>query len=93
MCLLNILEEAKPTDVAYWFIWVIRPLHFVGVPKVSHLLPAMCYSKVRLGGREDIWATVEMVLEFMVPGFICEHIIHAVKFQVYRDFWSVNEAC
>jgi len=47
----------------------------------------------RLGGREAIWATVEMVLEFMGPGFICEHIIHAVKFQVYQDFWSFNEAC
>src|SRR5882724_3197760 len=47
VCLLNILEEAHPTNVAYWFIWVIRPLHFIGIPKVSHLLSAMCYSKVR----------------------------------------------
>src|SRR5882724_8205268 len=91
VCLLNILEEPQPTNVAYGFIWVIRPLHFVGVRKVSHLLPAIPYAS--LGGREAIWATVEMILEFMVPGFICEHIIHAVNFQVYRDLWSVNEAC
>src|SRR5882724_11291834 len=91
VCLLNILEEAQLTDVAYWIIWVIRPLHFVGVPKVSHLLPAMCYSKVR-GARGHLGNCGDGP-GIYGPCFICEHIIHVVKFQVYQDFWSVNEAC
>src|SRR5882724_563784 len=81
VCLLNILKEAQLTDVAYWIIWVIRPLHFISVPRFP-IYSQPC-ATVRLGGQEAIWATVEMVLEFMGPGFICEHIIHAVKFQVY----------
>src|SRR5882672_4584631 len=49
---LTIIEEERLTDVGYQFIWVIRPLHIVGIPKVScgiksMFLPAMRYSKVR----------------------------------------------
>jgi len=48
---LTIIKTARLTDVGSGIIWVIRPLHILGIPKISvcvesMLLPTMSYSKV-----------------------------------------------
>jgi hypothetical protein len=56
---LTIIKTAQLTDVGSGIIWVIRPLHILGIPKISvcvesMLLPTMRYSKVIRRARRHV---------------------------------------